>query len=99
MLLDLRKRKSSEKLSETFEKYEFIQANRSFLRAIRSNYERITHVALFYRAIHSQSINQSIMSDLSKALTVALWLRETRALAYSRSFLKSDVSESLTVAQ
>ena len=45
-LLGINKWKSSEKLSKTYENYEFFGKNRSFLKAIHSNLEWITHVAL-----------------------------------------------------
>ena len=59
LLLCIKKGKINEKLSKTYKNMNLFLVNCSFLRAICSNHERITHVALFYRAvraIHSRSV-------------------------------------------
>ena len=86
-----KKGKNSEKLSKTYEKYEIFWANRSFLRAMRLNHERITHVSFFYKMTTAIRLRSLILkSDESYSLTVALFWRVTRVNRSQSLFTMSD---------
>ena len=81
-----KKLKGSEKLT----KYtNFFQQIACFLRVIRSNHEQITHVAFF---TEPQPLTRAIRSQ-------SLFCKERqKRFAHCHTFLKSDESDSLTVA-